>query len=420
MRVKEAIRGALEEAIQRLAPEANVEITLERPRHKAHGDYACNAAMQLARVLKRNPREIAAAILEAVAWPEGVARAEVAGPGFINIFLEPGAENRVLARILTDPSWSRPDLGHGARVLVEYVSANPTGPMHVGHGRGAVVGDAIANLLAHTGWQVEREYYINDAGNQVRTLARTVWLRMRELMGEEITLPEDAYPAPYVIEIARAALEKKPFADWAAMDEAEREDELGRFAVDWNMREIRACLDALGIRFDRFVSERALHEEGAVARAIEALQAKGAVYRGVLPPPKGKPVDDYEPREQLLFRATAYGDETDRPLVKSDGSYTYFAADIAYHADKLRRGYARLINVWGADHGGYVKRLQAAVEALSGRKGCPEVVLVQMVRITREGKPVRLSKRAGNIVALDELVREVGKDAVRFNMLTRR
>jgi len=424
--MKELLSAAVSDCVRKLLEEAGLdakdapEVVFERPRREEHGDFATNIAMQLARLLRRAPREIAEEIRARTSWPKEVEAVEVAGPGFLNVRLKKGAMAASLRELLR-PDWGTPDLGRGRSVCLEFVSANPTGPMHIGHGRGAVVGDALARILAACNWRVHREYYINDAGGQIETLAKSVWLRMRELAGEEIgPFPADAYPGEYVKEIAAAALQERPIEAWRAMPDEMRRSQLARFAVDWNMREIRADLDRLGIGFDRFVSEQKLHEEGAVQQAIEELQARGFVYRGTLPPPKGKQVEDYEPVEQLLFRATAFGDEVDRPLQKQDGSPTYFAADIAYHRNKLARGFDELINVWGADHGGYVRRLQAAVEALSGKKECPKVVLVQMVRVLRGGEPVRMSKRAGTFVTLAEVVAEVGADAVRFNFLTRR
>ncbi|RMH50745.1 MAG: arginine--tRNA ligase [Zetaproteobacteria bacterium] len=422
------MKQQIEQAIARCVVDMVAEeqtapsVRLSRPKQQAHGDFACNIAMQLARTLRQPPAAIAGQIIERCAWPAAVRKVEVAGPGFINIFLADTAEAGVLATIVrqgadygrlpVDPA--RP------RVMVEYVSANPTGPMHVGHCRGACVGDALASLLAARGHPVTREYYINDAGAQIEVLARSVWLRMRELQGEAISLPEDAYPGDYVIEIAREILQRHPFAELAAMEEGARLELLGGQAVAANMARIRDDLAALGVRFDHYFSERQLHQSGAIRKLIEELTERGLVYRGTLPPPKGKEVADYRPVEQLLFRTTDFGDTIDRPLCKQDGSATYFAADIAYHHDKFQRGFTRQIDVWGADHGGYVARVQAAVKAVCGLDGQPEVVLVQMVNLLRDGKPVKMSKRAGTFVTLREVVDEVGADAVRFNFLTRR
>jgi len=306
------------------------------------------------------------------------------------------------------------------KINLEFVSANPTGPMHVGHCRGACVGDALANLLVARGFSLQREYYINDAGSQIGVLAQSVWLRMRALQGENIAFPDGCYPGNYVVDIARAILERHPFATLLAMDDGERQQLLGRKAVEANMAMIRGDLATLNISFDHYFSEMDLHKSGAVDQLIVGLQQDGLVYRGTLPPPKGKEVEDYQPVEQLLFRSTQFGDSVDRPLQKQDGSPTYFAADIAYHHNKHQRGFSRQIDIWGADHGGYVSRVQAAVEAVCGLKQQPEVLLVQMVNLMRDGQPVKMSKRAGTFVTLREVVNEVGADAVRFNFLTRR
>ncbi len=424
--MKQALEQAVTRAVGQLLADhphpAHIEVRLTRPKNRAHGDYTTNAAMPLAGVLRRKPHEIAAEIIRLAEWPAAVEKVEIAGPGFINIRLAKAAEADVLRRIVAEgEDYGRVAPGADApRVNLEFVSANPTGPMHVGHGRGAVLGDALANLLAARGCKVEREYYINDAGAQIGVLAESVWLRMRELSGEAIEFPESAYPGEYVIGIARDLLAQRPIGDWRAMAEDARREAIGRAAVDANMAMIRADLAALGIAFDRFFSERELHASGKVAAMIERLREMGVVYRGTLPPPKGKAVEDYEPVEQWLFRTTDFGDDVDRPLMKQDGSPTYFAADIAYHMDKFERGYDRMIDVWGADHGGYVRRVQAAMKALTGKDGQPDVLLVQMVNLTRDGKPVRMSKRAGTFVTLREVVDEVGADAVRFNFMTRR
>ncbi len=424
--LKQALEQAVTRAVEQLLADhphpAHVEVRLTRPKTREHGDYATNAAMPLAGVLRRKPHDIAQDIIRLAEWPEAVEKVEIAGPGFINIWLAQAAEAEALRRIVAEgENYGRVAPGADApRVNLEFVSANPTGPMHVGHGRGAVLGDALANLLAARGCKVEREYYINDAGAQIGVLADSVWLRMRELSGEAIEFPESAYPGEYVIDIARALLDERPIEEWRAMAEDERREIIGRAAIDANMAMIRDDLDAMGIRFDRFFSERKLHESGKVEAMIERLREMGVVYRGTLPPPKGKAVEDYEPVEQWLFRTTDFGDDVDRPLMKQDGSPTYFAADIAYHMDKFERGYDRMIDVWGADHGGYVKRVQAAMKALTGRDGQPDVLLVQMVNLTRDGEPVRMSKRAGTFVTLREVVDEVGADAVRFNFMTRR
>jgi arginyl-tRNA synthetase len=352
-----------------------------------------------------------------------IADAAVAGPGFINIALVPSVLHDVVRSALADPpGFGRSGQGRGERVNVEYVSANPTGPMHVGHGRGAVFGDALAELLAFTGFEVTREYYINDAGAQVDVLARSAFLRYREALGEAIgPMPEGLYPGEYLRavgeDLARrhgtALLEQAPEA-WLPTVRAE--------TIDAMMATIRADLALLDIRHDVFFSERSLtaSEADQVAATIRDFQARGLVYEGRLPPPKGQLPDDWEDREQTLFRATEFGDDVDRPLLKSDGTYTYFAADIAYHRSKFERGFASMIDVWGADHGGYVKRMQAAVAAVTAGKGALDVKLCQLVRLLRAGTPVKMSKRAGEFVTLREVVDEVGRDAVRFMMLYRK
>ena len=396
-------------------------IKVEPPRDPAHGDIATNAAMVLARPLRRPPRAIAEELAPRIGGLDGVAEVAVAGPGFINMRLADGFLHARLAEILaTGPDYGRSAMGGGERVNVEYVSANPTGPMHVGHVRGAVVGDALANLLEKAGYAVTREYYINDAGAQVDVLARSVHLRYREALGEDIgAIPEGLYPGDYLKPVGRALAEQ--YGDrFRDAPESEWLDLFKRYAVERMMEMIRDDLAALGITHEVFFSERSLHESGAIAAAIAELERRGLVYRGVLEPPKGKKPEDWEPREQLLFRATAFGDDVDRPLVKSDGSYTYFAADIAYHWDKIRRGFSQLVDIWGADHGGYVKRMTAAIRALGGEQVRFDVLLCQMVRLFRAGRPVKMSKRAGTFVTLREVVDEVGRDVVRFMMLTRK
>ncbi len=396
-------------------------IKVEPPRDPAHGDVATNAAMVLARPLRRPPRAIAEKLAPRIAALGGVAEVTVAGPGFINMRLADGFLHARLAEILvTGPEYGRSAMGGGERVNVEYVSANPTGPMHVGHVRGAVVGDALANLLEKAGYAVTREYYINDAGAQVDTLARSVHLRYREALGEDIgAIPEGLYPGAYLKPVGRALAEQ--YGDrFRDAPESEWLDLFKRYAVERMMEMIRDDLAALGITHEVFFSERSLHESGAIAAVIAELERRGLVYRGVLAPPKGKTPEDWEPREQLLFRAIAFGDDVDRPLVKSDGSYTYFAADIAYHWDKIRRGFRQLVDIWGADHGGYVKRMAAAIRALGGEAVRFDALLCQMVRLFRGGQPVKMSKRAGTFVTLRAVVDEVGRDVVRFMMLTRK
>jgi arginyl-tRNA synthetase len=384
---------------------------------------ATNAAMVFAKDAGKKPREIAEKFAEALHRDDLVAKVEIAGPGFINLTLKPSAWTSVLREAVRSGSqYGKSDIGRGGAVNVEYVSANPTGPMHVGHGRGAVFGDALANLLEFTGFKVTREYYVNDAGAQVDVLARSAYLRYREALGEDAgAIPDGLYPGEYLKPVGTAlagehgeALSKRSEKDWLPIARQK--------AIEMMMAMLRDDLAALNITHEVFFSERSLIEGGAdrVAETIDWLRAKGLVYEGRLPPPKGALPDDWEDREQTLFRSTAFGDDVDRPLKKSDGSYTYFASDIAYHRSKLERGFGRLIDVWGADHGGYVKRMQAAVAALSERKAVLDVKLIQLVKLLRQGEPVKMSKRAGEFVTLREVVDEVGRDAVRFMMLFRK
>ncbi len=412
-------------------------IVVEPPRDPSHGDMATNAAMVLAKDAGRNPRELAEAIAARLRDDATVAKVDVAGPGFINLSLKPhvwGEELRLA--IAAGRDYGRSAMGNGEMVNVEYVSANPTGPLHVGHGRGAVFGDALANLLVFSGYKVTREYYINDAGAQVDVLARSAFLRYREALGEAIgEIPEGLYPGDYLKECG-AELAADYGTKLKEMAEAEWLPIVRRRATDMMMAEIRNDLMGLNVVPDVFYSERSLIEgeepdpfapapaaerpKDVVAATVETLRAQGHVYEGRLPPPKSGAVEDWEDREQTLFRSTAFGDDVDRPLKKSDGSYTYFATDIAYHKTKLDRGFRHLIDVWGADHGGYVKRMQAAVKALSGGKADLDVKLVQLVRLLRAGEPVKMSKRAGDYVTLREVVDEVGRSAVRFDMLYRK
>jgi len=395
--------------------------SVEPPRDPAHGDLATNAALALARQAGRKPREIAEPLAAELARLPGVAGVEVAGPGFINLRLTADFWRARLADILeAGPAYGDSDIGKAERVNVEYVSANPTGPLHVGHVRGAVYGDALAALLAKAGFAVTREYYINDAGNQVETLARSAHLRYREALGEAVgEIPDGMYPGDYLVPVGRALAERDG-ARWREAPEAEWLPVFRAFAVERMMAQVREDLEGLGVRQDVFFSEMSLHRSGEIDAAYRTLEERGLIYTGVLEPPKGKLPDDWEPRPQTLFRATQFGDEVDRPLKKSNGEWTYFAADIAYHFDKYRRGFANMVDVWGADHGGYVKRMQAAVKALTDGKGALDVKLCQIVRVLRGGEPVRMSKRAGEFVTLAELLREVGRDVVRFIMLTRR
>jgi arginyl-tRNA synthetase len=396
-------------------------IAVEPPRDPAHGDISTNAAMVLAKPAGMAPRALAEKLVERLKRRPEVIAAAPAGPGFINLRLADAFWHDRLAEIVrAGPAYGDARLGAGKPVNVEYVSANPTGPMHVGHGRGAVVGDALAALLEKVGFAVTREYYINDAGAQVDVLARSAYLRYREALGESIgAIPEGLYPGDYLKETGRA-LAARDGRKWLGAAEEAWLPAVRDFAISEMLALIRGDLAALGVRHDVFTSERAIVAAGAIERAVETLEGQGLVYVGTLEPPKGKLPDDWEARPQTLFRSTQFGDDVDRPLKKSDGSWTYFAADIAYHLDKYRRGFADMIDVWGADHGGYVKRVAAAVTALSGGQAALDVKLCQLVNLFDKGAPVRMSKRAGTFVTLREVVDEVGKDVFRFVMLTRR
>ena len=398
-------------------------ITVEPPRDTGHGDMATNAAMVLAKDAGRKPRDLAELIAEKLRSDSLVAKIEIAGPGFINLTLRPAAWLDALqAAVRLGRDYGRSDIGDGAPVNVEYVSANPTGPMHIGHCRGAVFGDALANLLVVSGFKVTREYYINDAGMQVDLLARSAFLRYREALGEKIAaIPDGLYPGDYLKPVG-AALAAEYGESLAKQSETSWLPVVRDKAVAMMMDGIRADLAALNVKPDVFYSERSLlwAAEDQVEATIESLRARGYVYEGRLPPPKSAPAEDWEDREQTLFRSTSFGDDIDRPLKKSDGSYTYFASDIAYHRSKLERGFRTLIDVWGADHGGYIKRMQAAVAALSDCRAQLDVKIVQLVKLLRAGEPVKMSKRAGEFVTLREVVDEVGRDAVRFMMLFRK
>ena len=397
------------------------KLVVELPREESHGDLACNAAMVLAKQVSMAPRDLAGLLADKLAAHEDIAAIDIAGPGFLNITLKPGVWPAELNAILSAGSvYGQSDIGNGQAVNVEFVSANPTGPLHAAHARGAIFGDALANLLAFCGFQVTREYYINDAGSQVDTLARSAFLRYREALGEErITIPEGLYPGEYLKDVGEAL--KARYQD-SLRDQPEvvTLPIVRSFAIDAMMDGIKADLRDLGIEMDVFSSERHLVEQGRVDEAMGSLRDRGLVYRGVLAAPKGQLPDDWEEREQLLFRATEFGDDTDRPLQKSDGSWTYFASDVAYHADKLNRTGGALINVWGADHGGYVKRMTAATQALSEQNDMLDVKLCQLVTLLDKGKPVKMSKRAGTFVTLRDVMETVGADVMRFIMLTRR
>ena len=398
-------------------------VTVEPPRDPSHGDIATNVAMVLARPLGVNPRALAQTIAAELDRDADVAAAEVAGPGFVNLRLADGFWQALLRQALAaGEGFGRSAIGSGRKVNVEYVSANPTGPMHVGHCRGAVVGDALANLLAFAGYEVIKEYYINDAGAQVDMLARSVMLRYREALGEEIgEIPAGLYPGDYLKPVGQALADAFG-PSLTQMPEAEALALVKDRAVEAMMGMIREDLAALNVHHEVFFSERALHVDNArpIRQAINDLTMKGYIYKGKLPPPKGQPPEDWEDREQTLFRSTEVGDDIDRPLVKSDGSYTYFAGDVAYMKDKYARGFDELIFVLGADHGGYVKRMEALARAISNGELKLTILLCQLVKLYRDGEPVRMSKRAGEFVTLRDVVDEVGRDAIRFMMLYRK
>ncbi|MCF6232136.1 MAG: arginine--tRNA ligase [Rhodobacteraceae bacterium] len=399
---------------------AFANVTVEPPRDRAHGDMATNAAMVLAKPAGLKPRDIAVGLAEILGKDPRIVSAEVAGPGFLNLRLANDVWQGVLGHVLKDGAgYGRSDMGAGKRVNVEFVSANPTGPLHVGHTRGAVFGDALASLLAYTGHDVTREYYINDGGGQVDVLARSVYLRYLEALGQEVAFPDGTYPGDYLIPVGAKLAEDKGDI-WVDQPESIWLEEVRALSTDAMMDLIRADLKALGVEMDVFYSEKSLYGTGRIEAAIKDLTAKGLIYRGTLEPPKGRAPEDWEPREQMLFKSTEHGDDVDRPIQKSDGSWTYFAPDIAYHFDKVSRGFDQLIDVFGADHGGYVKRMKAAVSALSDGRVPLDVKLTQLVKLWKGGKEFKMSKRAGTFVTLRDVIDRVGADATRFHMLTRK
>ena len=399
---------------------ATAAVTVEPPRDASHGDMATNAAMVLAKPAGMKPRDIADTLATHLAADPRIVAAEVAGPGFLNIRLDPAVWHSVVPAALTSgKGFGRATMGQGQKVNVEFVSANPTGPMHVGHTRGAVVGDALASLLDFAGYEVTREYYINDGGGQVDVLARSAFERYREAHGLSPEIAEGLYPGDYLIDVGVALKDKygdqflgKPEADWLpAFREHSTEAMMGM---------IRADLAALGVKMDVYASEKSLYGTGKIEAALNTLRDMDLIYEGVLEPPKGRKPEDWEPREQTLFRSTAHGDDVDRPVMKSDGAWTYFAPDIAYHYDKVQRGFDLLIDILGADHGGYVKRMKAAVSALSNGRVPLDIKLVQLVKLYKNGEPFKMSKRAGTFVTLRDVVDMVGADVTRFVMLTRK
>ena len=421
------IRALVIESLEALASEGGLpagldmkNVAVEPPRDAAHGDMATNAAMVLAKPAGMKPRDIAEALAGKLAADDRIETAEVAGPGFLNLRQSEATWRGVIAGVLAaGADYGRSSMGQGQKVNVEYVSANPTGPLHVGHTRGAVFGDALASLLAFAGHEVTREYYINDGGAQVDVLARSVYLRYLEAYGQEVAFEDGTYPGDYLIEVGEALKAKvgdayvgKPEAEWLAP--------VRDYATDAMMELIREDLAQLGVRMDVFYSEKSLYGTGRIEAAIEDLRGKGLIYKGTLEPPKGKTPEDWEPREQTLFKSTDYGDDVDRPIMKSDGSWTYFAPDIAYHYDKVQRGFDALIDIFGADHGGYVKRMKAAVSALSEGRVPLDIKLTQLVKLFQNGQPFKMSKRAGTFVTLRDVVDLVGADVTRFVMLTRK
>lgn len=420
----------IKEIIQSLDIAKDMELDLSRvavepPRDSGHGHLATNAAMLLAKPLKQAPRAIAEQLVLKLEKEPGVQKATIAGPGFINLVLEESFWADHLSQILAaGKSYGAGATGQGVKVNVEYVSANPTGPMHIGHCRGAVVGDALANLLDFAGYDVVREYYTNDAGGQIEVLARSAFLRYREALGEDVgAIPDGLYPGDYLVPVGQKLAETHGDA-LLAMDESQWLPEVKNAAIDSMMDLIRADLAALGVHHDVFFSERSLHDKSAgaslIENAVERLTAMDLVYTGTLPPPKGVAPEDWEDREQLLFRSTDVGDDMDRALMKSNGDYTYFAADVGYFQDKFDRGFKEMIFILGADHSGYVKRMEALGKAISSGTSKVTIRLCQLVNLLRDGQPIKMSKRSGDFITLREVVDEVGRDAVRFMMLYRK
>lgn len=427
MNVFNQFRSDIEDILSRMSQAGDLptdlpvdRISVEPPRDASHGDISTNVAMVLAKPAGCKPRDLAERIGEALGANDNIDAVEIAGPGFVNLRIGSRFWQNCIAHILnTGVSYGDSAAGAKMPVNVEYVSANPTGPMHVGHARGAVIGDVLASLLEKAGYDVTREYYINDAGAQVDVLGRSTYLRYREALGEEIgEIPEGLYPGDYLKPVGRAVADRDG-PKWHNAPEEHWLPVLRDDAINAMMELIREDLTALGISHGIFRSERDLHNEDNIAEVVAKLEADDLVYTGILEPPKGQKPDDWEEREQLLFRSTRFGDDIDRPLKKSDGSWTYFAADVAYHLDKFRRGFEQMVDVWGADHKGYIKRMQAAVAATTAEQGTLDVRICNLVNLFEDGQPVKMSKRAGTFVTLREVVDQVGKDVVRFMMLTR-
>ena len=421
------IRDLLLEALENMVASGELisgldfsNVTVEPPRDPLHGDMATNAAMVLAKPSSQNPREIAEKLSRHLMADHRISVVDVAGPGFLNLQLSLEVWRGLVSDILRKGNdFGRSYIGAGKSVIVEFVSANPTGPLHVGHTRGAVFGDALADLLSYVGYNVTKEYYINDGGAQVDVLARSVYLRYLEAHGQKVAFEEGTYPGDYLILVGEALKDKfgTLFVD---KEEFLWLEDIREFATNMMMDLIRDDLSLLGVKMDAFFSEKSLFGTGRIEQTIQKLKNQGLIYEGVLEPPRGKRSDDWEPRNQTLFKSTEHGDDVDRPVMKSDGSWTYFTPDIAYHDDKVKRGFDLLIDVLGADHGGYVKRMKAAVSALSGGKVQLEVKLIQLVKLFENGKPLKMSKRAGTFVTLRDMVEQVGVDVTRFMMLTRK
>ncbi len=406
--IRNGLKSMIGEAIRPLLQESGVEIDIELdiPKFGTHGDYASNVAMGLTRVLKRSPREIANRIVSNIHDSDGILqKVEIAGPGFLNFFIKPAAWYGIIRAILDNPDgYGRQNLGNGRRVQVEFVSANPTGPLHIGHGRGAAIGDVLANILEVCGFDVQREYYINDAGNQMDTLGRSLYFRYQQELGEPVEFPDNHYRGEYMRDLARELIRE----EGERFRRADLDDVLTFFtgyAGSKILDGIRDDLDVFGVRFDRWFSERELHVRDAVRKTIELLRERGYIY---------------DSEGAVWFRSTAFGDEKDRVVVRANGASTYFAADLAYHLDKFERGFDATVDIWGADHHGYIERMRAGVQALGQAKDDLRVVLVQLVNLLRGGVPVAMSTRGGEFVTLREVVDEVGKDATRFIFLTRR
>lgn len=427
MNLFKKIEGELKVIIERLKAEnilpetvSTDKIEATSPRDPTHGDIATNAALVIAPQLSKNPKEIATLLVEHIRKMSGVEKVDIAGPGFINLTLSPSVWQDAVRDILASGiGYGNSSVGDGLKVNIEYVSANPTGPLHVGHGRGAVFGDALATLLLKAGYNVTKEYYINDAGAQVDKLAESVFLRYKQACGEAAEIPEGLYPGEYLVPVGEA-LTRVHGRELLDMKHEQWLPIVRDYTIDAVMEMVKDDLRILGIKHDVFTSERAITQAGRVEAALKLLENKGLIYTGVLEPPKGKMPEDWEPRPQTLFKSSEFGDDCDRPVKKSDGSWTYFAPDIAYHFDKCQRGFDTLIDVLGADHGGYAKRIKAAVQAFSGGKVGLEVKLCQLVKFLRNGEPAKMSKRAGTFVTVREVIEEVGKDVFRFIMLTRK